>query len=144
MTAFIVERAFGGVTHGPPEKKMGIKVNTWLLTNLYWYHCRLVLSIFDTFSWRIKCLVVLSCPVLCVFSKRWQWCTVVCLSSEQNIMIQNVLFLNKSQQNKLYRYPIGFFYVIRVPYTIFVHPGNLNSRPSKSRIGVRHSDRMVC
>jgi len=25
VTAFIVERAFGGVTHGPPEKKMGIK-----------------------------------------------------------------------------------------------------------------------
>jgi len=25
ITAFIVERAFGGVTHGPPEKKMGIK-----------------------------------------------------------------------------------------------------------------------
>ena len=26
MTCFIVERAFGGVTNGPPEKKMGIKV----------------------------------------------------------------------------------------------------------------------
>ena len=25
MTAFIVERRFGGVTNGPPEKKMGIK-----------------------------------------------------------------------------------------------------------------------
>merc|ERR1719180_641746 len=25
VSAFIVERAFGGVTHGPPEKKMGIK-----------------------------------------------------------------------------------------------------------------------
>ena len=25
MTAFIVERAFGGVKNGPPEKKMGIK-----------------------------------------------------------------------------------------------------------------------
>lgn len=25
MAAFIVERAFGGVTNGPPEKKMGIK-----------------------------------------------------------------------------------------------------------------------
>jgi very long chain acyl-CoA dehydrogenase len=25
MTAFIVERAFGGLTHGPPENKMGIK-----------------------------------------------------------------------------------------------------------------------
>lgn len=25
VTAFIVERAFGGVTNGPPEKKMGIK-----------------------------------------------------------------------------------------------------------------------
>ena len=25
MTAFIVERKFGGVSHGPPEKKMGIK-----------------------------------------------------------------------------------------------------------------------
>ncbi|TFJ95913.1 3-oxoadipate CoA-transferase [Platysternon megacephalum] len=27
ITAFIVERAFGGVTHGPPEKKMGIKAS---------------------------------------------------------------------------------------------------------------------
>lgn len=25
VTAFIVERGFGGVTSGPPEKKMGIK-----------------------------------------------------------------------------------------------------------------------
>jgi very long chain acyl-CoA dehydrogenase len=25
VTAFIVERAFGGLTHGPPEKKLGIK-----------------------------------------------------------------------------------------------------------------------
>lgn len=25
VTAFIVERGFGGVSHGPPEKKMGIK-----------------------------------------------------------------------------------------------------------------------
>jgi len=25
MSCFIVERAFGGVTNGPPEKKMGIK-----------------------------------------------------------------------------------------------------------------------
>ena len=25
MTAFVVERKFGGVTHGAPEKKMGIK-----------------------------------------------------------------------------------------------------------------------
>ena len=25
MTAFIVERNFGGVSNGPPEKKMGIK-----------------------------------------------------------------------------------------------------------------------
>ena len=25
VTAFIVERAFGGVTNGPPENKMGIK-----------------------------------------------------------------------------------------------------------------------
>ena len=25
MTAFIVERKFGGLSHGPPEKKMGIK-----------------------------------------------------------------------------------------------------------------------
>jgi very long chain acyl-CoA dehydrogenase len=29
VTAFIVERAFGGVTHGPPEKKMGIKVDKY-------------------------------------------------------------------------------------------------------------------
>jgi len=27
VTAFIVERAFGGVTHGPPEDKMGIKAS---------------------------------------------------------------------------------------------------------------------
>ncbi|KAK8723315.1 hypothetical protein OTU49_011645 [Cherax quadricarinatus] len=27
VTAFIVERAFGGVSHGPPEKKMGIKAS---------------------------------------------------------------------------------------------------------------------
>ncbi|XP_075162280.1 acyl-CoA dehydrogenase very long chain [Haematobia irritans] len=27
VTAFIVERGFGGVTHGPPEKKMGIKAS---------------------------------------------------------------------------------------------------------------------
>ncbi|KAH7963600.1 hypothetical protein HPB52_021676 [Rhipicephalus sanguineus] len=27
MTAFIVERSFGGVTSGPPEKKMGIKAS---------------------------------------------------------------------------------------------------------------------
>ena len=27
MTAFIVERSFGGVTNGPPEKKMGIKAS---------------------------------------------------------------------------------------------------------------------
>ncbi|XP_058871314.1 very long-chain specific acyl-CoA dehydrogenase, mitochondrial-like [Acipenser ruthenus] len=27
ITAFIVERGFGGVTHGPPEKKMGIKAS---------------------------------------------------------------------------------------------------------------------
>ncbi|XP_007521821.1 very long-chain specific acyl-CoA dehydrogenase, mitochondrial isoform X2 [Erinaceus europaeus] len=27
ITAFVVERAFGGVTHGPPEKKMGIKAS---------------------------------------------------------------------------------------------------------------------
>ena len=27
VSAFIVERAFGGVTSGPPEKKMGIKAS---------------------------------------------------------------------------------------------------------------------
>lgn len=27
VTAFIVERKFGGVTNGPPEKKMGIKAS---------------------------------------------------------------------------------------------------------------------
>lgn len=27
VTAFIVERSFGGVSHGPPEKKMGIKAS---------------------------------------------------------------------------------------------------------------------
>lgn len=33
MTAFIVERGFGGVTSGPPEKKMGIKCSN--TTELY-------------------------------------------------------------------------------------------------------------
>ena len=28
VTAFIVERSFGGVDNGPPEKKMGIKVGS--------------------------------------------------------------------------------------------------------------------
>ena len=27
MTAFVVERSFGGVSHGAPEKKMGIKAS---------------------------------------------------------------------------------------------------------------------
>ena len=27
VTAFMVERQFGGVSHGPPEKKMGIKAS---------------------------------------------------------------------------------------------------------------------
>ncbi|XP_011522131.1 very long-chain specific acyl-CoA dehydrogenase, mitochondrial isoform X2 [Homo sapiens] len=27
ITAFVVERGFGGITHGPPEKKMGIKAS---------------------------------------------------------------------------------------------------------------------
>jgi alkylation response protein AidB-like acyl-CoA dehydrogenase len=27
MTAFIVERSFGGVTHGKPEDKMGIRAS---------------------------------------------------------------------------------------------------------------------
>ncbi|XP_046905049.1 very long-chain specific acyl-CoA dehydrogenase, mitochondrial [Hypomesus transpacificus] len=27
ITAFVVERSFGGITHGPPEKKMGIKAS---------------------------------------------------------------------------------------------------------------------
>lgn len=27
VTAFIVERSFGGVTNGPPENKMGIKAS---------------------------------------------------------------------------------------------------------------------
>ena len=31
MTCFIVERAFGGVTNGPPEKKMGIKVRFFFI-----------------------------------------------------------------------------------------------------------------
>jgi hypothetical protein len=30
-----VERAFGGVSHGPPEKKMGIKVGKLILTIIY-------------------------------------------------------------------------------------------------------------
>lgn len=33
VTAFIVERSFGGVTNGPPEKKMGIKCSN--TTELY-------------------------------------------------------------------------------------------------------------
>ena len=33
VTAFIVERAFGGVTSGPPEKKMGIKASNTAVVN---------------------------------------------------------------------------------------------------------------
>jgi len=33
VTAFIVERAFGGVTNGPPEKKMGIKASNTAVVN---------------------------------------------------------------------------------------------------------------
>lgn len=36
VTAFIVERSFGGVTNGPPEKKMGIKAsNTAEVSSLF-------------------------------------------------------------------------------------------------------------
>ncbi len=38
MTAFIVERKFGGVTHGPPEKKMGIKGSN--TTEVYFEDCK--------------------------------------------------------------------------------------------------------
>lgn len=38
VTAFIVDRSFGGVTNGPPEKKMGIKAsNTAEVKPLF--HC---------------------------------------------------------------------------------------------------------
>jgi hypothetical protein len=32
MTAFIVERSFGGVTHGKPEDKMGIRASNSVFT----------------------------------------------------------------------------------------------------------------
>ena len=38
MTAFIVERKFGGLTHGPPEKKMGIKASN--TTEVYFEDCK--------------------------------------------------------------------------------------------------------
>lgn len=37
MTAFIVERSFGGVSHGPPEKKMGIKCSN--TAEVYFENC---------------------------------------------------------------------------------------------------------
>ena len=33
VTAFIVERAFGGVSSGPPEKKMGIRASNTAVVN---------------------------------------------------------------------------------------------------------------
>ncbi len=38
MTAFIVERGFGGVSSGPPEKKMGIKCSN--TTEVYYEDCK--------------------------------------------------------------------------------------------------------
>jgi len=39
ITAFIVERAFGGVSHGPPEKKMGIKCSN--TAEVYFENCEI-------------------------------------------------------------------------------------------------------
>lgn len=38
MTAFIVERGFGGLTHGRPEKKMGINASNTSL--IYFEDCK--------------------------------------------------------------------------------------------------------
>jgi very long chain acyl-CoA dehydrogenase len=38
MTAFIVERKFGGLTHGAPEKKMGIKASN--TAEVYFEDCK--------------------------------------------------------------------------------------------------------
>lgn len=38
VTAFIVERGFGGVTSGPPEKKMGIKCSN--TAEVYFEDCK--------------------------------------------------------------------------------------------------------
>lgn len=38
MTAFIVERQFGGLTNGPPEKKMGIKASN--TTEVFFEDCK--------------------------------------------------------------------------------------------------------
>lgn len=38
MTAFIVERKFGGLTNGPPEKKMGIKASN--TTEVFFEDCK--------------------------------------------------------------------------------------------------------
>jgi very long chain acyl-CoA dehydrogenase len=38
MTAFIVEKKFGGVTHGPPEKKLGIKASN--TTEVFFEDCK--------------------------------------------------------------------------------------------------------
>jgi very long chain acyl-CoA dehydrogenase len=38
ITAFIVERKFGGLTHGPPEKKMGIKASN--TAEVYFEDCK--------------------------------------------------------------------------------------------------------
>ena len=38
MTAFIVERKFGGLTSGPPEKKMGIKASN--TAEVYFEDCK--------------------------------------------------------------------------------------------------------
>jgi very long chain acyl-CoA dehydrogenase len=38
MTAFIVERKFGGLTHGQPEKKMGIKASN--TAEVYFEDCK--------------------------------------------------------------------------------------------------------
>lgn len=36
VSAFIVERSFGGVTNGPPEKKMGIKCSNTAEVNYFY------------------------------------------------------------------------------------------------------------
>lgn len=49
VTAFIVERSFGGVTNGPPEKKMGIKCsNTAEVCYLI-----MLLTLFNTNSFQV-------------------------------------------------------------------------------------------
>lgn len=39
VTAFIVERSFGGVSSGPPEKKMGIKCSNTVINITIFIAC---------------------------------------------------------------------------------------------------------